>query len=140
MLYEVITLSQDNNSEGLRKYDEILKQNTKPYFLWKLEFAKIFRENGGFDVVIGNPPYIGEEGHKELFRQISITAFVITSYSIHYTKLYEGVRVFIDWLRSGKIEMRMYTEAPIHAKVYIMRKDPTKDPEHFGSVITGSST
>lgn len=68
-------LSQDNNSEGLRKYDEILKQNTKPYFLWKLEFAKIFRENGGFDVVIGNPPYIGEEGHKELFRQISITAF-----------------------------------------------------------------
>lgn len=51
----------------------------------------------------------------------------------------KGVRVFIDWLKSGKLEMRMYTEAPIHAKVYIMRKDQEKVPDMFGSVITGSS-
>ena len=35
--------------------------------------------------------------------------------------------------------MRMYTEAPIHAKVYIMRKNLEKVPDTFGSVITGSS-
>lgn len=51
----------------------------------------------------------------------------------------KGVRIFIDWLKSGKLEMRMYTQAPIHAKVYIMRKDPDKVPDTFGSVITGSS-
>lgn len=51
----------------------------------------------------------------------------------------KGVRVFIDWLKSGKLEMRMFTESPIHAKVYIMRKDPEKVPDMFGSVITGSS-
>jgi superfamily II DNA or RNA helicase len=51
----------------------------------------------------------------------------------------KGVRIFIDWLKSGKLEMRMYTKAPIHAKVYIMRKDPEKVPDMFGSVITGSS-
>ena len=51
----------------------------------------------------------------------------------------KGVRVFIEWLKSGKLEMRMYTEAPIHAKVYIMRKDPIKVPDMYGSVITGSS-
>ena len=51
----------------------------------------------------------------------------------------KGVRTFIDWLKSGKIEMRMYTSGPIHAKVYIMRKDPEKIPDTFGSVITGSS-
>ena len=51
----------------------------------------------------------------------------------------KGVRIFIDWLKSGKLEMRMYTEAPIHAKVYIMRKDPEKVPDMYGSVITGSS-
>lgn len=50
----------------------------------------------------------------------------------------KGVRQFIEWLKSGKLEMRMYVEAPIHAKVYIMRKDPTK-ADYFGSVITGSS-
>ena len=51
----------------------------------------------------------------------------------------KGVRVFIDWLKSGKLEMRLYTESPIHAKVYIMRKDMEKTPDSFGSVITGSS-
>lgn len=51
----------------------------------------------------------------------------------------KGVRVFMDWLKSGKLEMRIYTEAPIHAKVYIMRKDQEKVPDTFGSVITGSS-
>lgn len=51
----------------------------------------------------------------------------------------KGVRVFIDWLKSGKLEMRLYAKAPIHAKVYIMRKDPEKVPDTFGSVITGSS-
>lgn len=51
----------------------------------------------------------------------------------------KGVRVFIEWLKSGKLEMRLYTEAPIHAKVYIMRKDPEKVFDTFGTVITGSS-
>lgn len=51
----------------------------------------------------------------------------------------QGVRVFINWLKSGKLEMRMYTESPIHSKVYIMRKDQESIPDTFGSVITGSS-
>lgn len=51
----------------------------------------------------------------------------------------KSVEIFIDWLKSGKLEMRMYVEAPIHAKVYIMRKDMEKVPDQFGSVITGSS-
>lgn len=51
----------------------------------------------------------------------------------------QGVRTFIEWLRSGKIEMRMYPDTPLHAKVYIMRKDLSKNAEHYGSVITGSS-
>ncbi|MCL1843484.1 MAG: Eco57I restriction-modification methylase domain-containing protein [Defluviitaleaceae bacterium] len=51
-------LERDSNSDGLHKYEESLTQKTKPYLLWKLEFARVFRENGGFDVVIGNPPYV----------------------------------------------------------------------------------
>ena len=51
----------------------------------------------------------------------------------------KGVRVFLDWLKSRKLEIRIYTDAPIHAKVYIMRKDQEKVPDTFGSVITGSS-
>lgn len=50
----------------------------------------------------------------------------------------KGVRTFIEWIKTGKMEMRMYIDAPIHAKVYIMRKDPDR-ADYFGSVITGSS-
>ena len=70
---------------------------------------------------------VAEEIEKE-FEQSETTEYVE-----------KGVRVFIEWLKSGKLEMRMYTEAPIHAKVYIMRKDPDKVPDMYGSVITGSS-
>ncbi len=30
---------------------------SKPFVLWELDFARVFRDNGGFDIVIGNPPY-----------------------------------------------------------------------------------
>ncbi|TJX15132.1 hypothetical protein E9840_03455 [Tissierella creatinini] len=52
-------LEKENNTEGLKRYYESLKNKTKPYFIWELEFAKVFKDNGGFDIVIGNPPYIG---------------------------------------------------------------------------------
>ena len=51
----------------------------------------------------------------------------------------KGVKTFIKWLQSGKIEMRIFPDSPIHAKVYIMRKDMDKVPDQYGSVITGSS-
>jgi len=34
--------------------------NDKPFFLWHLYFADVFA-NGGFDIVIGNPPYVDSE-------------------------------------------------------------------------------
>ena len=30
-------------------------------FIWDIEFAEIFGEKGGFDIVIGNPPYVRQE-------------------------------------------------------------------------------
>lgn len=38
-------------------------------FDWQKEFPQIF-EKGGFDVVIGNPPYVGQKGNKEVFNKI----------------------------------------------------------------------
>ena len=36
---------------------ELENKTAKPYFLWHLLFADVFAD-GGFDIVIGNPPYI----------------------------------------------------------------------------------
>lgn len=34
----------------------------------------------------------------------------------------DSVKKFLEWLKSGKLKIRMFTEFPIHAKIYIMRK------------------
>lgn len=49
----------------------------------------------------------------------------------------DGVNKFISLLKEGKLEIRIYTKQPIHAKIYIMRD--YKDSPDFGRVITGSS-
>lgn len=50
----------------------------------------------------------------------------------------EGALKFIEFIKDGKLEIRAYPFGKIHAKVYIMRKDPEVS-EDFGKVITGSS-
>lgn len=54
----VYKLRESGNKEALDKYNAIKHQKSKPYFIWELEFAKVFQEKGGFDIVIGNPPYV----------------------------------------------------------------------------------
>lgn len=52
------SLKEDNNMDGLKKLAELKKKRIRQYFLWKLYYSEVFEQNGGFDVVIGNPPYI----------------------------------------------------------------------------------
>ena len=49
----------------------------------------------------------------------------------------DGIKKFIEWLRNGKLEIRVYPTETIHAKLYIMTfKEGDRD---IGRVITGSS-
>lgn len=57
-IYNEIILEQiKGNNELENCYIESLDKNSKPFILWQLYFPKVFKENGGFDAVIGNPPY-----------------------------------------------------------------------------------
>jgi len=47
--------------EELIAYTEGRKE--KDFFLWDIYFAEVFNEKGGFDVVIGNPPYVSIKGN-----------------------------------------------------------------------------
>ncbi|MBO6586782.1 MAG: N-6 DNA methylase [Gracilimonas sp.] len=46
------------------------------YFDWKLDFPEMlnekFTKQTGFDIVIANPPYLGESGNKEKFRRVQL--------------------------------------------------------------------
>lgn len=46
-----------NRTEARNKLLDFEKTDERPYFLWHLFFMDVF-EKGGFDVMIGNPPYI----------------------------------------------------------------------------------
>ncbi len=63
----------DIDSEQMNKDIEKLIHGKKPrnFFPWKLYFADIFRSNGGFDVVIANPPYLREKGNAHIFEPIN---------------------------------------------------------------------
>jgi hypothetical protein len=52
------TLKERNQTDALQKIQRLKQSNDKPFFLWKLNFPEVFKQRGGFDVVIGNPPYV----------------------------------------------------------------------------------
>ena len=43
-----------------RKLILLENSDTKPFFLWNLFFKDVF-DKGGFDIIIGNPPYVRQE-------------------------------------------------------------------------------
>ena len=71
---------------------------------------------------------------KEIFAE-SLTVEMDHSHDSYETEL--GVKKFIEFLQSGKMEIRAYPSKDIHAKVYISRF--SEDDRDFGRVITGSS-
>ena len=75
-IYNEIVMEQiSSNSRLVDDYYQAIQQPSKPFILWQLYFPKVFRDKGGFDIAIGNPPYVGESGHKEIFREIANTEF-----------------------------------------------------------------
>lgn len=58
-IYDDIILEQIKGNPKLEEeYFELQNETSKPFILWQLYFPKVFRDNGGFDIVIGNPPYV----------------------------------------------------------------------------------
>lgn len=66
-LRDMVILSQLEGCtpDKIHRYHESKRMASKPYVLWHLDFARVFREKGGFDIVIGNPPYGAKFSAKE---------------------------------------------------------------------------
>ncbi len=59
-------LYQYNDKE--LKLAQLSNSNERPFFLWNLFFKEVFDE-GGFDIVIGNPPYVNIEKIPAIIKQ-----------------------------------------------------------------------
>ena len=76
----------------------------KSFFLWNVYFAEVFSEKGGFDIVIGNPPYIqlqkaisnnGVAKFADLYKNEGFETFERTGdiYALFYEK---GINILTD--------------------------------------------
>lgn len=59
---EIIKSQMSMAKAGIwKRYQKARREVSKPFVLWQIDFARVFREKGGFDIVIGNPPYVDSE-------------------------------------------------------------------------------
>ncbi len=91
---------------------------------WELKFPGVFKERGGFDIVIGNPPYVGEKDNKENFRSIVKTTFGKKYYRGKMDLFYFFFHKGIDICRDGGIIAFVTTNYYITANgAIVLRKD-----------------
>lgn len=96
------TLKSEGNEKSIDKLEEYKKNKSKPFFIWKLYFSEIFRrKTPGFDIVIANPPYVGEKGNKDIFRDIKQTEFGKLFYKRKMDYFYFFFHKAIDLSRNG---------------------------------------
>lgn len=90
-----------------KEYDNIFNLENNHPFEWRFEFPEILDDDGnfqGFDLIIGNPPYIRQEEIKELKPNLAKNYKVYKGTSDIYTYFYElGFNVLKD--RGGGIEL-----------------------------------
>lgn len=75
--------------------------------------------------------------HKEAKEEFSNHLIREMNISEDSLKIENGIKKFIEWIKSGKLEIKAYPEEMIHAKLYIMTF--TEGDRDVGRVITGSS-
>lgn len=92
------TLREQGDGENMKKLEQYKKNKSKPFFLWKLYFSDVFhRDNPGFDVVLGNPPYVSLQRMKgsEIYANKGFKTYSKSSdiYCLFYEK---GVQILRD--------------------------------------------
>ncbi len=62
----------DKKAEHKKTIDDLINKLTHgmKVFDFELFFSEVFHKKDGFDVIIANPPYVKEQGHKEIFREV----------------------------------------------------------------------
>ncbi len=61
LLFEEQIKLKEQEIEHLQETGRKLKIPGQKPFVWDIDFAEIFGDKGGFDIVIGNPPYVRQE-------------------------------------------------------------------------------
>ena len=143
------TLKEHGKIIELSRIEQYKKANTRPFFLWKLHFSEVFHGEGGFDVVIANPPYVRQEQIKELKPALQKYFSCYTGVADIYVYFYErgfqllregGILSYISsnkYFRSGygrQLRQFLGSKATIH-QVIDFGDAPVFDAIAYPSII-----
>jgi len=90
------TLREQGQTEAEKALAKQRNAAVKPFFLWQLHFAEVFQDKGGFDIVIGNPPYVRADAgaaHVKMRREIELSG--------QYETLWEKWDLYIPFIERG---------------------------------------
>ena len=135
---------------------EEMKKKLKP-FHWGMEFSDVF-ERGGFDVVIGNPPYVSAVEHSKdcaLERETYKKEFpeLKGAFDLYVVFLLQGLKLIqpggaFSWIIPNKFLISDYAVASLaklkalglHTTVDVSRFEVFKDVGVYPIIIVGGKT
>ncbi|MFZ5917987.1 MAG: Eco57I restriction-modification methylase domain-containing protein [Chloroflexota bacterium] len=84
-----------HSADDLRR--QLLGDPQHPTFLWRVDFAEVFQEKGGFDLMMANPPYVRQEKITHLKASLKLV----------YPDVYHGVAdIYVYFYAQGLRQLR----------------------------------
>ena len=130
----------DSLSGNLRVGDSLIEDSNFAYldhaFTWETAFPGVFAE-GGFDVVLGNPPYVRMEYLKALKPYLEKRYEVVSGRADLYFYFFErGIRLLKEGGRLGYVcnSTFLNTKAATGLRSYLLRNSQIENLVNFGDI------
>ena len=129
----------DSLSKNIRVGDSLIESANYAYlehgFDWATAFPEVMGEKGGFDIVIGNPPYVRMELLKALKPYLETRYEVVSDRADLYCYFYErGLRLLKPGGRLGYISSNTFfkTRSGKPLRQYLLRESTIESVVDFG--------
>ena len=140
----MIEESLKNTPEKLKRFQNEAQKRIKSWFVWELEFYDVFKNNGGFDIVIGNPPYFNVE---TLGANSSVCNVLKKNYSeiwmdksdILFYFIYLGYRITNSQVNFITSNAYLFSDKAKKLRNFIIEKMPIKKLINFERYMIFSS-
>lgn len=160
MSSDLTFITNQSGQSLLNRFNDLLKEDTRHFdclvgYFFISGFYRLYPSLEGTEkirILIGlktdqttyalleeaqNQRELDYTSHAETKGQIATNVLNELESSNDSPDIEQGVRKFIDWIQSGKLEIKAYPSEKIHSKVYIMTFN--EGDRDKGRVITGSS-
>ena len=131
----------DSLSGNIRVGDSLIESANYAYlehgFDWATAFPKVMGEEGGFDIVVGNPPYVRMELLKKFKPYLKTRYEVVSDRADLYCYFYErGLRLVKPGGRLGYISSNTFfkTRAGRPLREYLLREATIESVVDFGDL------